>query len=113
MSKEQRGFTPKFTPGPWLPMAGLPTNVIATSGIRVARCDFDGDATHVDCLANAHLIASAPDLYEACKEFLYAPEYKCDECDHGFSDEEYAAIVKMKAAIAKAEGHEGKSVEQR
>ena len=50
--------------------------------------------------ANAHLIASAPDLLEACEEFVR----KC-ECGEARSRRSYA---QMKMAIAKAKGETGK-----
>ena len=49
---------PKITKGEWAGMAGIPTNVLAdTFGLRVARCDFDGDMDHPECRANAEFIA--------------------------------------------------------
>lgn len=85
------------TPGPWGLMSGMPTNVLGNGGIRVARCDFDGDFGHPECAANARLIAAAPDLLEAVKEF-------CRRVEAGEvrSIKSYAIF---KAAIAKAEGH--------
>jgi hypothetical protein len=54
-----------ITRPPWSLESGdrTSTNVIASSGIRVARCDFDGLPTHPECRANAALIASAPQLH--------------------------------------------------
>jgi hypothetical protein len=64
--------------------------------------------------ANARLIAAAPDLLEACKayELLDAKHANCEECD-GLDQPEQCekcfpladdARLKMRAAIAKAEG---------
>ena len=50
------------------------------------------------CERNADLIAAAPELLAACKEFVR----KCD-CGEASSRRSYA---QMKAAIAKAEGRE-------
>lgn len=49
-----------------------------------------------ETIANGHLMAAAPDMYEACKEFVR----KC-ECGEARSVRSYA---QMKAALAKAEG---------
>ena len=46
--------------------------------------------------ANAHLIAAAPDLYEACKEFV-----RKVDCGEARSKRSYK---QMKEALAKAEG---------
>ncbi len=54
---------------------------------------------------NAHLIAAAPDLYEACKD----AKDKLDEWRvspaHGDNKLVFMAFQKLEAAIAKAEGH--------
>lgn len=52
------------TPGPWGLMAGMPTNVLAASGIRVARCDFDGDFSHPETRANAEMIVRAVNSHD-------------------------------------------------
>jgi hypothetical protein len=54
----------KHTPGPWGQMSGMPTNVLGAGGIRVARCDFDGDFEHQQAHANARLIAMSPEMFE-------------------------------------------------
>lgn len=87
----------KHTKGPWLPMAGMPTNIIDASGLRVARCDFDGDFTHADCLANARLIAAAPDLLD---ELNVAIAY----LEHPEAFDRDALRRKWHALKAKAEG---------
>lgn len=55
------------TPGPWTLMDGMPTNVVTEGGLRVARCDFDGDFSSPEASANAHLVSAAPDLLAALK----------------------------------------------
>jgi len=55
----------KHTPGPWSLMLGIPTNVLDSGGMRVARCDFDGDFGNSQAHANARLIAAAPDMKDA------------------------------------------------
>lgn len=68
----------------------------------IAECDagLDFDTDHEaqldENIANAHLIAAAPDLLAACKEFVR----KC-ECGEARSTRSY---IQMKAAILKAEG---------
>jgi hypothetical protein len=51
-------------------MAGMPTNILGAGGLRVARCDFDGDFNNPEAHANARLIATAPELLEAL-EYVY------------------------------------------
>lgn len=46
----------KHRKGLWSEMAGMPTNVLDSSGLRVARCDFDGDFNHPEAIANAKRI---------------------------------------------------------
>jgi hypothetical protein len=56
------------TPGPWALMGSMPTNVLAMSGMRVARCDFDGDFEHPEAHANARLVAAVPEMLNALRE---------------------------------------------
>lgn len=90
----------EHTPGPWDLMSGMPTNVIGSSGIRVARCDFDGDFSHPECAANAHLIAAAPDMYEALERAMSYLIVLAGSDD----SEAKEIIIACQAAIAKAEG---------
>lgn len=43
---------------PWSHMAGMPTNILNAAGMRIARCDFDGDFNHSAAHANAAYIAA-------------------------------------------------------
>jgi hypothetical protein len=45
-------------------MAGMPTNVLGASGLRVARCDFDGDFTSPEAHANARRIVACVNACE-------------------------------------------------
>ena len=96
-------MTTQHTPGPWtLGYDGndgafeigvyyrdhLATFVIASRNQVFHRAE--------ESQANARLIAAAPDLLEACREFVR----KC-ECGQAVSS---ASYQQMKAAIAKAEG---------
>jgi hypothetical protein len=55
---------PALMPAPWDVMAGMPTNVLAASGIRVARCDFDGDFSHLESVHNAAFIVLARNAFD-------------------------------------------------
>lgn len=62
----------KFTPGPWHVGPVDDTRVEDSYGNEVAQ--IDGDYNHPDTWpimeANAHLIAAAPDLYEALETLM-------------------------------------------
>jgi hypothetical protein len=45
-------------------MASLPTNVLSYKGLRVARCDFDGDMDSPEAHANARLVSIAPAMFD-------------------------------------------------
>jgi hypothetical protein len=92
---------PKWTPGRWVAkwskyeegnfivQAGMPTNRV------LAQFDGDGDGPDGQSLADAHLIAAAPDLYAALDGLLGL-------LDAGslYEPQAYAA----RAALAKARG---------
>lgn len=84
-----------FTPGPW-------TVTQCEDGLFMCHTPGDticfGDPNHrePDDSANFRLIAAAPDLYEACKEFV-----RKVESGEAKSKRSYA---QMKAALAKADG---------
>jgi len=92
----------KYTPGPWTAEAKdlggeVPSWRVYNmpEGQQVAsvhRWNGEGDE------ANAHLIAAAPDLLEACKEALVRLE--CHNHPDG------RRLDNLRAAIAKAEGQE-------
>lgn len=96
----------KATPGPW----HAEENNIHTGS--VATCHWNGEQwwevwtpMWVDggsAKANAHLIAAAPELYEALEEMVerYAPGYH-DCIDNGLPECE---ICNARAALAKARG---------
>lgn len=105
------------TPGPWSVEPHSDTdeviNVVSEyevrpDGIKVANwiceldaqldCDVDTDEQLARMNADAHLIAAAPDLLAACREFVR----KC-ETGQASSVRSYA---QMQAAIAKAEGRD-------
>src|SRR5690554_3803697 len=93
----------KWTPGPWVVCeyceASDEVVVVANGAEYITSIDVDGqsnsDTGVMDQIyANAHLIAAAPDLYEACEEFVR----KCD-IGQARSTNSYN---QMKSALAKA-----------
>ena len=82
---------PKFTPGPWLFSSYKSGNsVIVTDGK-----EFDvATVNYPNRDANAHLIAAAPELYEALEELLIQTR------QYGHEPE----IAMAEAALAKARG---------
>lgn len=105
----------KHTPGPWQDDAEFPEHLIVPEygRIWINGYDSEGAPIHigyvdgprtVERIANARLIAAAPDLLEALKDMLsgwrYLRAVYGDLSGVGWDRAENAAI----AAIAKAEG---------
>lgn len=92
------------TPGPWRAVANESYWEVRASedfGSVADTCSSSASAPHYGRSwalgeANAHLIASSPDLYEACKQLLNLAHWA------GIIESE--AIDAGKAAISKAEG---------
>ncbi len=86
-----------FTPGPWEiedSEDGLQTSVCGDIKVRFNR---DNSKMAAEAWANARLIAAAPELLEALREFVSAVEF----VDPGvYSDQ----IADAKKAISKATG---------
>lgn len=89
------------TPGPWIVYADIPStdpewHIVTTENkLRVLANVHIETGNAVD-LANARLIAAAPELLEACKYFAADPmpdDWSIDEVGR-----------RIRAAIAKAEG---------
>lgn len=88
----------KFTKGPWVAMengwveagGGHPVCMINDSGLS--------GSTFKEDIPNAHLIAAAPDLYEALVDMVDAVEYLMND---GEGNKETLAAL---AALAKARG---------
>ena len=97
---------PGFTPGPWTPEGfddwGDGTNLPLELDVRVngSRWDKIVDSIRISD-ANAHIIAAAPDLYEALNELLDISKYA--EWNDG-GDRLDAALEAGLAALAKARG---------
>jgi hypothetical protein len=103
----------KHTPGPWSVDAvpGLPVYINAgDDGLRPVA-DINGledginnDARREEQMANAALIAAAPDLLEACKGLRATIERLLPERDL-MSQITQKALIAADAAIAKAQPH--------
>jgi hypothetical protein len=99
----------KHTPGPWEIWYGGGTlddyfTIGHTGGGNSTGvvCEYTPAAPrpNEELKANAHLIAAAPDLLAACRNFLALH----DECDMWPEDECHKLRVMMDLARAKAEG---------
>ena len=106
----------KWTPGPWeVDDAGDVHSKhlgYAYSFVAISTGEdyggYYGDNADVDLQkkANAHLIAAAPDLYEALEElndWIFNPGPEEDETEESV----LATFEKVKAALAKARGDTG------
>ena len=94
-----------FTPGPWQVSSLF---IVCDKDARIlANCLHTGipvlDVAFDQRVANAHLIAAAPDLYEALTDlWLWASERRTHSDTDPVPDGLGAHVM---AAIAKAEGH--------
>jgi hypothetical protein len=92
---------PKFTPGPWELGDEAPLTIYAKDGYAVtgiADADESEGGRPEEDVANAHLIAAAPEMYEAldvAADIIHAAEL------HKTNPKAYAAIVE---ALKKARG---------
>jgi hypothetical protein len=112
---------PKFTPGPWALIASDPKRDGADCwtllsqphpglrGFTRELAILAGPQGDDNALANARLIAAAPDLYEALKDFMdkaqllnCVVEYRGSERWEIASDNFVASMRKAEAALAKA-----------
>lgn len=100
----------EHTPGPWrLAEQGLGENAAVFPAQAVAPCIADCNAgPKGECLANAILVASAPDLLEALQTLVREQQYFAQRMPgNDFYSSRFMAVVNLaKAAIAKAEGRE-------
>jgi hypothetical protein len=101
----------QHTPGPWLRPAVQ--TVRASNGRLIARVDAGGDISGKEVVANASLIAAAPDLLEAAREgrtelMISADNArdaaKTDPRWEGVAEKLMQRVRMMDAAIAKATG---------
>ena len=87
----------KFTPGPW-EKGGL---IVGARGI-IIRQQWEGTRTIDELEANDHLIAAAPDMYEALEAAIL--EYGKPGGPWNVPSSPGSWIEKARAAIAKARG---------
>jgi hypothetical protein len=95
--------TQKHTQGPWksnYPLITAQGNMALTVAVVLSREDNEARAdsaakTKTEAMANAQLIAAAPDLLQVTKDFLLLA---------ALHDWEGAAIDFAKATLSKAEG---------
>jgi len=94
----------KFTPGPWAVYPGTDGNEICAVDhspglpIRQVIC---GPRRGENWIANAHLIAAAPDMYEALQDLIALAEHAMREAgDYDINGE----LEDARAALAKARG---------
>lgn len=94
---EQTKAPASFTRGPW-ERTGL--TVTAFGRGIVATCPTPNAGGVFECSANAHLIASAPAMYEA----LVAAERAIDDCQNYRSHLHHNELAQVRAALALARG---------
>ena len=65
------------TRGPWYVQGNNPPRIYARAGMDIiAQCDSAKEMTRAEEMANARLIATAPELLAACKRILAAIEWE-------------------------------------
>ena len=97
----------KHTPGPWETGCRRTQVEVRPEGWNVPMCVADCHPLNYppdseqERVANARLIAAAPDLLEGCKRLLSVVEAESEACGI------YKAHIEIaRAAVAKAEGRE-------
>lgn len=88
-----------FTPGPWYvgDQDGYLWNIHDGKARTIAETGMGNDIYADHAEANAHLIATAPELYEALDEL--------EAFVHNLGYREYPSAAKARAALAKARGN--------
>lgn len=93
----------EFTPGPWEMMLPMEEDKFVVVGTRQQGVALVGGSSLGEKLANAHLIACAPEMFEALGEVTLALEMF-----HPMNSEEPCATYeiwdKAKRTLAKAKG---------
>lgn len=91
---------PKHTPGPWeLDQDEQPFVYPAVGGRMIAACNMQQRGMEEN-VANARLIAAAPELLAAAKRILHHDEH----CGAGDCDQWAEVIAQLRAAVLKGEG---------
>ena len=96
---------PKFTPGPWEPCgtfvrtARVASHPSGRDGVAIADC-YVTDGVHAvgERAANVALIAAAPDLYHALRNFLDACEREDRDTLQGVVRAAYTALARVEGA---------------
>lgn len=104
----------KFTQGPWkfidatkiASMQFRPLCIIRGDGRQVASFSWNDSSpywpTKAESQANAHLIAAAPEMYEALNDLAGCVEYHAKRGESVPLDNEH--LISARTALAKAEG---------
>ena len=95
----------KFTPGPWIVDKSFNADIQAPDGLDIATCCAEILNRHTDGeegIANATLIAAAPDMYEALEAAIL--EYGKPGGPWNVPSSPGTWIDKAKAALVKARG---------
>lgn len=106
------GLETKWTPGPWHVSLGETYKVKEADGSSLAmvmHVHLSGRRSPAQVVANANLIAAAPDLYEALRK---AEEFIVNGIEFGFirmpdastPDSAHATLPAIRVALAKARG---------
>lgn len=92
----------KFTPGPWKIVEDRVPSSLEVYGGTIAICECWRRANAETEMANAHLIAAAPELYEALEDMhrTQLNNNRHDPDDYENTEQ----CLRVKAALAKARG---------
>lgn len=90
----------KWTQGPWSVRRDECDDPVVVS--ECLGLELDGLCWHENSDANAHLIAAAPELYEALERLLPMAEDDCFQ--YGSSADNDEDVLFARAALAKARG---------
>jgi hypothetical protein len=100
----------KHTPGPWIVDTADSVRVLANDTRATIVANVTGAVSNPTAIADARLIAAAPDLLAACRVFANLSEYRNLINEMAMVLRPYerdafkAAFQSASAAIAKAEG---------
>lgn len=100
----------KHTPGPWKTKCYTGFIKVVGPSLKISACLLACDMTPIDRdqhIADAHLIAAAPELLDALEDCVGELEHLVrygGDCEYGIPDTEIIAAAK--AAIAKAKGED-------